>query len=248
MYKVGDTIRTKRNLIFFAGCFEIGEIFKIISHNSIGYEIVCESNNKKFYITDIGINEYFEKIEEKDSIDKILDKSEKEISIVFGNTFILSVKLPNGYVITESFFDDSLVSLNTGSICERKRDLCERICISKIKEKIIEMNDFFRKQTNFECREIMNRSNTSAIKRNVSCKNEITDEILEKILSSPAPEFCEGKTIQNSFNDSIERYSEEYNVDPDDLKEEIMKKVSKKISKEFEENEIFKYMKSVFCD
>jgi len=62
----------------------------------------------------------------QEQVDKLFDESEKEPWCIFGKTFVLAVKLPNGFVIVESSscvdpanFD---IEIGKGIVIERVKD------------------------------------------------------------------------------------------------------------------------------
>lgn len=69
-------------------------------------------------------------------IKELIDNSEVVISTVFDNTTVVSIKLPSGFVITEtsSCLNKEHYSLEIGA----------EICIAKIQDKLLSLEGYFK--------------------------------------------------------------------------------------------------------
>lgn len=127
---------------------KLGEIFNL-KNISLGVaEITSETTERTFYVSEEILHECFTEITEvavsidegmlsvsEEVVNEIMEASEFNISTVFGKCTVVTCKLPNGFVITES---SASVSPDNYS-----QDIGVEICKRKIKEKIFELEAYF---------------------------------------------------------------------------------------------------------
>lgn len=138
----GDKLVIKKNL---AGFFDEGEIVEVTSvkDNNITFECI---NNDEGLIRTGTMNfatcmEHFDKVEEKKApaistgrIEWLIENSDIKIDTVFDKCVVVSCRLPNGYVIVESY-----VFTNSE---EYNEDIGIEICIGKIADKLWELEAY----------------------------------------------------------------------------------------------------------
>lgn len=126
----------------------LGELFSL-ENNSLGVAtITSEITGRTFYVSDEILEECFSKAAEisvdinecdisvsEEDVDEILEASEFKVFTVFDKCTVVSCKLPNGFVITES---SASVSPNNYS-----QDMGVEICKRKIKDKVFELEAYF---------------------------------------------------------------------------------------------------------
>lgn len=140
MFSKGDKVELIESVFGFG---EVGQICTITEINDKSNYIVYEFDDNHFGMMDIGTFEKcFKKCEEpkpKHSVDSeyvnwLVDNSEIEVFTTHNKCTIVSCKLPNGFVITESSscVDPKNYDKNLGT----------KICISKIINKIWELEGY----------------------------------------------------------------------------------------------------------
>lgn len=158
---VGDKLVVTKNV---SGFFNEGDIVEVtnVSGNMVSFACYNADAENHIRIVRSGqmdidtCNQHFTKIEEEEkdafvfeitveeiasSVEEIMENSEFETHSIFDNSIVVSCRLPNGYVITESY------SCTSGSY---DAELAEEICHEKIYDKIWELETYRFKQLNYE--------------------------------------------------------------------------------------------------
>lgn len=147
---VGDKLVATKNVSSF---FNEGDIVEVVNVNENMVSFACSNSDTENHIRiarsgqmDIDTcSQYFTKLEEEketiaaleiteEYIAEIMENSEFETHTVFDKCTIVSCRLPNGFVITES---SSCVDLENYDA-----ELAEEICLDKIAEKIWELEAY----------------------------------------------------------------------------------------------------------
>lgn len=138
----GDKLVVKKNL---AGFFDEGEIVEVTSvkDNNITFECI---NNDEGLIRTGTMNfttcmEHFDKVEEKKApaindgrIEWIVNNSEIKVDTVFDKCTVVSCRLPNGFVIVESYACVSPENYD--------EEMGVDICLNKIANKLWELEGY----------------------------------------------------------------------------------------------------------
>lgn len=134
----GDKIKLIKPMGAFTNVGEVCNITSIAEDGTIsfrfghgGVHLGCMSYNE--------FEKYFEKVEPaptvtQEQIDELIDNSDIKVLTVFGKCTIVSVQLPNGFVLTHS------------SACVSPENYDEalgtEICLKKIKDKLWELEGY----------------------------------------------------------------------------------------------------------
>lgn len=136
--KVNDELMLKKD------CFigSKGDIYKIVEVGANFATIMFEKDNKTKLFTftiDKYFDDYFEvvtkeedEVQDKDWIEVILDNSEIVTTDAFDTCRVVAAKLPNGYIIVDSF----------NCIDESDEEYCYDAIMEKIYNKIYELEDY----------------------------------------------------------------------------------------------------------
>ena len=148
---VGDKLVVTKNV---SGFFNEGDIVEVVNVSENMVSFTCSNVDKENHIhiarsgqMDIDTcNQYFTKLEEEkgeavetltiteEYIAEIMENSEFEIHTVFDKCTVVSCRLPNGFVITESSSCVNPENYNA--------ELAEEICFDKIASKIWELEAY----------------------------------------------------------------------------------------------------------
>lgn len=184
---VGDKLVVTRNM---SGFFNEGDIVEVTNVNEKMVSFACSNTDTGNHIRiarngqmDIDTcNQYFMKLEEEkeemvtaptiteEDIAEIMENSEFEICTVFDKCTVVSCKLPNGFVITES---SACVSPENYS-----EDIGAEICFDKIASKIWELEGYRLQQWLYENECCCEECEGCTCDCECDCEEEI-DECLE---------------------------------------------------------------------
>ena len=161
---VGDKLVFTKNM---SGFFNEGDIVEVTNVNGNMVSFACHNADTESHIRiarsgQMNIdtcNQYFVKFEEENedahvfevtveeiavSVEEIMENSEFETHSILDNSIVVSCRLPNGYVITESY------SCTSGNY---DAELAEEICHERIYNKIWELETYRFKQLIWEASE-----------------------------------------------------------------------------------------------
>ena len=142
MFNCGDKLITTKRVVGFLNEGDIVEVTKVDS-DMISFESVEETESNRRVEGRMSLSEiekYFEKIventevDEDTYIDQIMANSKIEVYTAFDKCTIVACRLPNDYVIVESytFTDSEIYNEETGAT----------ICLNKIVSKICELEEY----------------------------------------------------------------------------------------------------------
>lgn len=155
MFKIGDKVRlVKINWLIASASFDVGDSFEVIEQKfgTTTLKYCDEKFSANFTVSDNLLMECFEKILEpcddetdyeitEETINDLIDNAEFAYAKTFDRCTIVSCKLPNGFIITES------------SACVSKDDYDDKIgreiCKRKIKDRLWEMEAYFKMNLNY---------------------------------------------------------------------------------------------------
>ena len=140
MLTKGDKLVVKNDISSFLKKGDIIEIIDANENGMISFSF-CDGMHKGF-MTGHELEEYFEPYVEKveaptiteEDIDNIIENSEIETITMFDKCTVVSCKLPNGFVITESSACVSPENYN--------EDMGIEICLDRIKDKLWELEGY----------------------------------------------------------------------------------------------------------
>ena len=136
MLNIGDKIVLKKAMGAFTNVGEVCEV-KTITDNLIGFSF--GNGIHMGYMSEDELNKYFEVQKPAENvaetiIEKMISESDILTQTVFNKCTIVTIRLPNGYVISEY---SACVSPD-----DYDEDLGYKICIDKIKNKLTEMEAY----------------------------------------------------------------------------------------------------------
>lgn len=212
---------------------KVGEIFKIVDIGEYSIALISEETGERIIISNIGINKYFEKVEEADNkplkgilyenIDKLMAEANIEVITFFDKTTVVVAQFPNGFVITESSscVDPKDYSRKTG----------EEICLRRIKDRLYEMEAYHIQEMQHETENSENELDIENKKY-----NQLTDEIVNNVFENF---FKEIEDIDNIYNfnplEILKRYCNIYNVDIKELGGALHDKINQYVNKRLDD-------------
>lgn len=239
MFKKNDKVKLIRPI---GELQKIGEVFRI--SNIIGHIIVIasEETEKKETISDVGINTYFEKVEEQvdnkslkgvsyEKIEKLMAEANIYVTTFFDKTTVVAAQFPNGFVITESFscIDPRAYNMLYG----------KEICLRRIKERLWEMEGYSLQEQEYLLKKSYDAV-SSENKKIEKPKNEVTQEIAKKaykdlmtIFKKELERDTNPTNLEEVYCKRIEEMSREFNVEQEELAKRITEISTEKICKAF---------------
>lgn len=153
--------------------------------------------------------EYFKKVEvveeapvvSADRVNWIIENMEIEVTTMFDKCTVVSAKLPNGFVITES---SACVSPENYS-----QDMGVDICIDKIVDKIWELEGYLLQETLYEEESALEKFN-EALEEDDYCSEYDCDGDCDNCLFEEDEEWCGEYGCEDCpYNDECEDYESE---------------------------------------
>lgn len=141
MLNNGDKIVVKKKVADFLDVGDIAEVVNVMDSGTISFTFGDDFMHMGLMSVD-EFEEHFDKVEEKKDIPTIttgriewlVENSDIKIETIFDKCVVVSCRLPNGYEIVESY-----VFTNSE---EYNEDIGMEICISKIAEKLWELETY----------------------------------------------------------------------------------------------------------